>query len=240
MSRSSLSVVIPAYNEEQRLPATLAEATDYLRARGHPYEILVVVNGSTDRTAEVTKAAAERDPNVRLILTPMRGKGLAVKIGVGESSGERVIFCDADFSTPIDEAVGLADHLDSRYQIVIATREGHGARRIGEPYARHLMGRVFNGIVRTLAVPGVEDTQCGFKAFTRDCARDIFSRQTIVGFGFDVELLYIARCRGFRVLEVPVTWEYRSSSRVDPLRDTFRMVADILRVRRNGLLGRYR
>ena len=240
MSRTSLSIVIPAYNEEQRLPATLTQVTDFLQARGGSYEVLVVVNGSTDRTAEVTKAAAERDPNVRLILTSLRGKGRAVKIGVGEASGEQVVFCDADLSTPIDEAVGLADRLDDRYQIVIATREGQGAHRIGEPYARHLMGRVFNGIVRALAVPGIQDTQCGFKAFTRDCARDVFPRQTIVGFGFDVELLYIARRRGFGVLEVPVTWEYRSSSRVDPLRDTFRMVADILRVRLNDLLGRYR
>lgn len=239
MSRSSLSIVIPAFNEESRLPTTLAQVTNYLRSRGDPYEILVVVNGSTDRTAEVAKAAAERDPNVRLILTSMRGKGRAVKIGVDESRGDRVVFCDADLSTPIEEAVGLADRLDGQYQMVIASREGHGARRVGEPHARHLMGRVFNGIVRALAVPGIQDTQCGFKAFDRSCADDVFSRQTIVGFGFDVELLYIARRRGFGILEVPVTWEYRSSSRVDPLRDTFRMVADVLRVRLNSLRGRY-
>ncbi len=239
VSTASLSVVIPAYNEESRLPATLAQVSSHLQQRGVDYEILVVVNGSTDRTAEVTKAAADRDPNIRLILTSTRGKGRAVKIGVDESQGDRIVFCDADLSTPIDEAVALADRLDQSFQIVIASREGSGARRLGEPNARHLMGRVFNGLVRTFAVPGIQDTQCGFKAFARACAREVFARQTIDGFGFDVEILYIARRRGFGILEVPVTWEYRSSSRVDPLRDTFRMVADIVRVRLNGLRGRY-
>jgi dolichyl-phosphate beta-glucosyltransferase len=236
---SLLSVVIPAYNEESRLPATLDRVSAYLSSRGGPYEVLVVVNGSTDGTAEVTKAASERDPNLRLILTQLRGKGLAVRIGVSEAQGERILFCDADLSTPIEEAVALADLLDERSQLVIASREGHGARRVGEPYSRHLMGRVFNLLVRALAVPGIQDTQCGFKAFTRACAFDVFPRLTTGGFGFDVELLYIARKRGYRIREVPVTWEYRSSSRVDPLRDTIRMFADVLRVRRNDLRGVY-
>jgi dolichyl-phosphate beta-glucosyltransferase len=239
VTEPSLSVVIPAYNEESRLPSTLARVSRYLGQRGEPYEILVVVNGSTDRTAEVAKSAAERDQNLRLILTPLRGKGRAVKIGVGEACGERILLCDADLSTPIDEAVGLADLLDSRYPIVIASREGRGARRIGEPYHRHLMGRAFNLLVRTLAVPQIQDTQCGFKAFSRACARELFARQTIPGFGFDVELLYIARKRGCAIREVPVTWVYRASSRVDPLRDTVRMFADVLRVRLNDLRGLY-
>jgi dolichyl-phosphate beta-glucosyltransferase len=237
--RPALSVVIPAYNEESRLPSTLAIVSEYLAGRGDPYEVLVVVNGSTDRTAEVAKAAAERDANVRLILTSLRGKGRAVKIGVSESQGERVLFCDADLSTPIDEATALADLLDGQYQIAIASREGRGSRRVGEPYARHLMGRVFNALVRTFAVPDVQDTQCGFKAFTRACALDLFGRQTISGFGFDVELLYLARKRGYAVREVPVTWVYRASSRVDPIRDTVRMFGDILRVRLNDWRGKY-
>ena len=237
--RPALSVVIPAYNEESRLPSTLAVVSEYLAGRGDPYEVLVVVNGSTDRTAEVAKAAAEHDANVRLILTSLRGKGRAVKIGVSESQGERVLFCDADLSTPIDEATALADLLDGQYQIAIASREGRGSRRVGEPYARHLMGRVFNALVRTFAVPDVQDTQCGFKAFTRACALDLFGRQTISGFGFDVELLYLARKRGYAVREVPVTWVYRASSRVDPIRDTVRMFGDILRVRLNDWRGKY-
>lgn len=239
MTSVSLSLIIPAYNEERRLPATLAEVMRYLGERGQPYEILVVVNGSTDRTAEVAKAAAERDPNLRLILTPLRGKGRAIKIGVGESRGERVLFCDADLSTPIHEAVALADQVDQRHPIVIASREGSGSRRLGEPYTRHLMGRGFNALVRLLAVPGIQDTQCGFKAFSRDCALDLFGHQTIPGFGFDVELLYIARKRGYPIRELPVTWVYRASSRVDPVRDTVRMFGDLLRVRLNGWRGHY-
>ncbi len=239
MTEPFLSLVVPAYNEERRLPATLARMSDYLSSRGDPYEVVVVVNGSTDRTADVAKAAARHDPNVRVIQTPQRGKGLAVRLGVLDAQGGRIVFCDADLSTPIDEVIGLADRLDDEYQVVIASREGLGARRIGEPYARHLMGRVFNALVRALAVPGIQDTQCGFKAFTREAARDIFPRQTIDGFGFDVELLYIARQRGYRIREVPVTWVYAASSRVDPLRDTVRMFADVLRVRLNDLRGRY-
>ncbi|MCC6175011.1 MAG: glycosyltransferase family 2 protein [Chloroflexi bacterium] len=239
MNDPTLSLVIPAYNEEARLPATLEATSDYLHRRGEPYEILVVVNGSTDGTAAVAKCFAERDPSVRLIVTSLRGKGLAVKIGVSEARGERVVFCDADLSTPIDEVVGLADRLNERDQMVIATREGHGARRIGEPYSRHIMGRVFNSLVQVLAVRGIHDTQCGFKAFTRRCAQAVFSRQRLAGFGFDVELLYIARKHGFHIREVPVTWVYRPSSRVDPVRDTIRMFLDVVRVRLNDLRGRY-
>lgn len=239
MTDPTLSLVIPAYNEETRLPATLARVSEFLAARGQPYEVLVVVNGSTDRTADVTKAAAESDPAIRLILTPLRGKGRAVRIGVEAARGEQVVFADADSSTPIEEVIGLAERLGERHQVVIATREGHGARRVGEPYIRHLMGRVFNLLVRTLAVPGIQDTQCGYKAFTRTCAREVFGRQRITGFGFDVELLYLARRRGYGILEVPVTWVYRASSRVDPVRDTIRMFCDVLRVRINDLRGFY-
>ena len=239
MSQPLLSVVIPAYNEEGRLPSTLARVSSFLAARGQPYEVLVVVNGSTDHTEDVAKSAAERDPNLRLLLTSQRGKGRAVKMGALEAHGERLLFCDADLSTSIEEATGLVDLLNDKHQVVIASREGAGSRRVGEPYSRHLMGRAFNTLVRTLAVRGIQDTQCGFKAFTRECARDIFRRLTVSGFGFDVEVLYLARKRGYGILEVPVTWVYRPSSRVDPVRDTFRMFADIVRVRLNDVRGRY-
>jgi dolichyl-phosphate beta-glucosyltransferase len=234
-----LSLIVPAYNEESRLPATLTRISDALTARGAPYEVLVVVNGSTDRTEDVVKAAAEVDPNIRLIVTPLPGKGRAVRIGVAEARGERIVFADADLSTPIDEVIGLTDQLDDRHQVVIASREGSGARRVGEPYVRHLMGRVFNLLVQVMAVRGIQDTQCGFKAFTRACARDVFSRQRIVGFGFDVEVLFVARKLGYCIKEVPVTWEYAASSRVDPLKDTIRMFRDVIRVRVNALRGEY-
>jgi glycosyltransferase involved in cell wall biosynthesis len=235
-----LSIVIPAYNEETRLPASLARISDVLERRGEPYEVLVVVNGSTDRTDDVVKAAAERDDNIRLIVTPTPGKGRAVRIGMAEARGERIVFADADLSTPIEEVIELAEQLDDRHQVVIASREGSGARRVGEPYLRHLMGRVFNLLVQTLAVRGIQDTQCGFKAFTRAAARDVFSRQQISGFGFDVEVLFVARKLGYGIKEVPVTWEYAASSRVDPLRDTIRMFRDVVRVRLNDLRGTYR
>jgi glycosyltransferase involved in cell wall biosynthesis len=235
-----LTIVIPAYNEESRLPATLTRVSEALELRGEPYEVLVVVNGSTDRTAEVVKRAATCDGNVRLIVTQLRGKGRAVKIGIGEARGDRIVFADADLSTPIEEVIALADRLDERHQVVIASREGSGARRVGEPYVRHLMGRVFNLLVQVLAVRGIQHTQCGFKAFTRQCAQDVFRRQRIVGFGFDVEVLYLARRLGYGIKEVPVTWEYAASSRVDPVKDTIRMFRDVLAVRWNDLRGRYR
>jgi dolichyl-phosphate beta-glucosyltransferase len=169
----------------------------------------------------------------------MAGKGRAVRIGVTEARGDRIVFADADLSTPIEEVIGLAERLNERHQVVIASREGAGARRVGEPYVRHLMGRVFNVLVQALAVPGIQDTQCGFKAFTQRCARDVFSRQQIVGFGFDVEVLFVARQLGYGIKEVPVTWEYAASSRVDPLKDTIRMFRDVLRVRLNALRGEY-
>jgi glycosyltransferase involved in cell wall biosynthesis len=235
-----LTIVIPAYNEESRLPATLTRVSEALELRDEPYEVLVVVNGSTDRTADVVKEASARDGNVRLIVTQLRGKGRAVKIGIVEARGDRIVFADADLSTPIEEVIALADRLDERHQVVIASREGRGARRVGEPYVRHLMGRVFNLLVQVMAVRGIQDTQCGFKAFTRQCAQDVFRRQRIVGFGFDVEVLYLARRLGYGIKEVPVTWEYAASSRVDPVKDTIRMFRDVLAVRWNDLRGRYR
>jgi glycosyltransferase involved in cell wall biosynthesis len=234
-----LTIVIPAYNEESRLPATLTRVSEALESRGEPYEVLVVVNGSTDRTADVVKQATARDGNVRLIVTQLRGKGRAVKIGIVEARGDRIVFADADLSTPIEEVIALADQLDERHQVVIASREGSGARRVGEPYVRHLMGRVFNLLVQVMAVRGIQDTQCGFKAFTRQCAQDVFRRQRIVGFGFDVEVLYLARRLGYGIKEVPVTWEYAASSRVDPVKDTIRMFRDVLAVRWNDLRGFY-
>jgi dolichyl-phosphate beta-glucosyltransferase len=128
----------------------------------------------------------------------------------------------------------------AHYDVVIASREGSGARRLGEPYYRHLMGRVFNLIVQIAAIPGIQDTQCGLKCFTAACAQKVFRLQTVDGFGFDVEILFIAKKLGFRVTEVPITWSHRDSSRVDPVRDTLRMLGDIARVRWNEFRGVYR
>lgn len=234
-----LSVVFPAYNEQARLPATLATTERFLSAAGLSHEILVVDDGSTDDTAAVVRAASARNPRIRLIVNPHRGKGYAVRTGALAARGQVVLFCDADLSAPVEEMARFPTLLDAQHQIVIASREGQGARRIGEPLYRHIMGRVFNFGVRLIAVPGIQDTQAGFKAFTRAAAKDLFSRQTIDGFGFDVELLYLARKLGYGIREAQVRWEHKGLSRVDPIRDTVRMVRDLLRVRWNDLRGRY-
>jgi len=240
-----LSVVIPAYNEEDRLPRTLERVLAYLGDQPLSFEILAVDDGSSDSTAELVKRVAARDERVRLIREPHRGKGSAVRAGALVAAGRAVIFTDADLSHPDEELSRLPALLDNPAplrggaQVVIASREGTGAHRVGEPGYRHLMGRVFNLFVRLIAVPHVQDTQCGLKCFTREAARELFGGQTIEGFGFDVELLFLARKRDYRVIEVPITWRHVPASRVDPLRDTLRMLADVLRVRLNDLLGRY-
>lgn len=235
-----LSVVIPAYNEAGRLPGTLEQVLAHLSHHGPSFEVLAVDDGSTDHTAELVKRIAARDERVRLIREPHRGKGAAVRSGALAAVGRRVIFCDADLSSPVEELTRLPKLLgEASVQVVIASREGQGANRVGEPFYRHLMGRVFNFVVRTLAVPGVRDSQCGLKCFTHQAARDIFTRQTVEGFGFDVEILFLARKRGYRIREVPVTWRHVPASRVDPLRDTLRMLSDVLRVRLNDWRGVY-
>jgi dolichyl-phosphate beta-glucosyltransferase len=155
------------------------------------------------------------------------------------ASGAVRVMCDADLSMPAHELPKLLAPLAAGADVALATREGAAARRIGEPYLRHLMGRVFNALVRLLAVPGLHDTQCGFKAFTAASAEALFGQATVDGFGFDVEVLYLARKRRLRLVEVPIAWYYQASSRVSPLRDTIRMVRDVLRVRWNDARGMY-
>jgi dolichyl-phosphate beta-glucosyltransferase len=187
--RIDLSVVIPAYNEEGRLPATLQQISKHLAVTEITYEIIVVDDGSTDETGQVAASQAQGDPCVRLLTTPHLGKGGAVRRGALAARGARILFCDEEL-TRLPAMLGEHD-------VVIASREGASARRIGEPYYRHLMGRVFNVVVQALAIPGIQDTQCGLKCFTAASAGDIFSRQTVDGFGFDVEILFIARKLGY-------------------------------------------
>jgi glycosyltransferase involved in cell wall biosynthesis len=233
-----LSIVIPAYNEESRLPATLEQVLAYLDRQELTFEVLAVDDGSSDRTTELVKLITARDARLRLLREPHRGKGAAVRAGALAASGRAVVFCDADLSNPVEELLRLPRQLETA-EVVIGSREGEGARRVGEPGYRHLMGRVFNWFVRTLAVGGIQDTQCGLKCFRGSIARELFSRQTIDGFGFDVEILFLARKRGYRIQEVPITWRHVPRSRVDPVKDTLRMLSDVVRVRINDLLGRY-
>ncbi len=235
-----LSIVIPAYNEERRLPGSLRTLAERLGGSGSSCEVLVVDDGSTDRTVEVARGASGDFASLRVLAEPHRGKGHAVRQGMLAASGAFVLFADADLSVPAEQMLRFPDALDDRFQVAIASREGLGARREGEPGYRHLMGRAFNLLVRLLAVPGIQDTQCGLKCFTRESAREVFGRLTIDGFGFDVEALFVARRLGYRIREIPVDWRHVPQSRVDPIRDTLRMIGDVVRVRLNDRRGVYR
>lgn len=234
-----LSIVIPAYNEEKRLPSSLQQVTDYLAQQSYQAEVIVVDDGSADGTTLVVDEFAAQHPNVRLIKNPHRGKGYAVKTGMLAGQGEHVFFCDADFSMPVAEIAKFVPPALNGYDVAIGSREIAGARRYEEPPYRHLMGRVFNTVVRLLAVPGIEDTQCGFKCFKRAVVPELFERQTMDGWGFDVELLFIARKRGLKIVEVPVNWYYMSNSRVSPIRDSIRMFREVWQVRLNNWRGLY-
>ena len=252
----TLSVVIPAYNEERRLPDTLDAILRYLRAQPYRSEIVISDDGSDDRTAEIadnfTATSVQYTDNVtaRVLRNEHRGKAATVRSGVLQAQGQYVLFMDADLATPIEEWPKLYALLRDGCDLAIGSREGAGAERIGEPWYRHLMGRVFNAVVRGIAVTGIQDTQCGFKAFTHDAARRIFSGVRLYGDGarrvngpavtaFDVEVLFLARKWGYRIGEVPVIWRYGEETKVDPLRDSLRNFADVVRVRWNDVRGRY-
>jgi glycosyltransferase involved in cell wall biosynthesis len=253
-----LSVVVPAYNEERRLPETLAQIMAYLERQTYRFELIVADDGSADQTAALVEELAVRRTHlnegrggVRLLRLDHRGKGFAVRAGALAAHGEYVLLCDADLATPIEEWEKLYRNFGEGYEVVIGSREGLGARRLGEPWYRHFMGRVFNFIVRAVAVGGIQDTQCGFKALHQPVAVDLFQRVQIYGddapvvhgaavTAYDVELLFLARRRGYRIAEVPVIWRYGTETKVNPLRDSLRNLRDVLTVRWYALRGRYR
>lgn len=242
-----LTIVIPAYNEARRLPQTLTAIQRYLAQQPFAAEVLVVDDGSEDATAELAEAV----PGVRVLRCDHRGKGFAVRAGALAACGDYVLLCDADLATPIEEWEKLWPHFDAGADVVIGSREGLGARRIGEPWYRHLMGRVFNLIVRSVAISTIQDTQCGFKGLRRPVAVDLFERARIYGAdappvqgaavtAYDVEMLFLAQHVGYRIVEVPVTWHYGTETKVDPLRDSLRNLRDVLKVRLNAWRGVYR
>ena len=234
-----LSVVIPAYNEAGRLPATLRKIEAYLEARGVRYEIVVVDDGSRDGTARIARETLgdklkilENDRN--------RGKGYSVKRGMLAARGAWRLMSDADLSTPIEEVARLERALSEGNDIVIGSRAVAGANiEVHQPVYRESMGRLFNLLVRLLLVPALHDTQCGFKLFSREAALGAFSLARLDGFSFDVEVLYIATRQGKRIAELPVTWRNDAASRVTLLRGVLAFL-DLLRIRANSLAGRYR
>lgn len=234
-----LSIVIPAYNEENRLPKTLPAVAQFVQNQPYQAEVLVVDDGSADNTPRIVTQIAQEYPFIRLLQPGRGGKGHAVKAGMLAAQGEYVFFADADWAMPVSELTKFLPPQQNGFQVAIGSREGTGAVRYNEPGYRHLMGRVFNFFVKVLAVPGFEDTQCGFKCFHHSVVQELFSRQTINGFGFDVEVLYIAQKRGYHIIEVPIHWYSQPESKVHPVKDTLRMFQDIFTVRRNDRDGVY-
>lgn len=234
----ALSIIIPAYNEENRLPKSLERILDWRQSVHLQVEILIVENGSTDRTTEIAGRYATEYADVH-VCHSAKGKGAAVHAGVMRSRGSNLFICDSDLSMPINEVEKFFSEGLSDYDVLIASRETPGSVRFNEPYSRHMIGRVFNLLVRILAVPEFQDTQCGFKLFRREAALDIFSCQTITGWTFDVEVLFVALRRGYRVTEVPIQWYFDPDSRVKPLQDAWLMLLDILRIRLNAVKGKY-
>jgi glycosyltransferase involved in cell wall biosynthesis len=238
-----LSIVIPAFNEESRLPRTLDRILSYLSAHRRTAEVLVVDDGSRDGTARVAEGFARLYPQVRLLRNPgNRGKGYSVRNGMLEAAGEWVLFSDADLSAPIEEMEKLFRAVEQQGAAVAIGSRALDRSLIGvhQSVFRENAGRAFNLAMRLILGLPHWDTQCGFKLFRRDVARQVFSRIRIEGFGFDAESLFIARRLGFPAIEVPVRWNHVDGTKVSMTGDSARMLADLLRVRVNWLRGRYR
>ena len=246
-----LSLIIPAFNEAHRIEETLREAAEFMSSDFPQSEIILVDDGSTDDTLHIAQGVAAAYPSLRVIANRHGGKAAAVQTGMTEARGDLIGFSDADLATPLRHLHDLVAAIDNGCAIAIGSREGAGAVRIGEPTYRHVMGRAFNWLVRLVALPGFADTQCGFKLFRREAVDQILSStrlysgasDSITGprvTAFDVELLVIARRQHLRICPVPVTWSYGEQTKVDPLRDTWYNLTDVLRIKVHDLRGRYR
>lgn len=237
--RPLLSLIIPAFNESARLPDTLKQIDTFLSRQDFPYEILVVENGSSDDTLGIARRLQDSIRYLSVFHEEKRGKGWAVKRGMLAAKGDYRFICDADLSMPIEEILRFIPPQLKDVPIAIASREAPGAVRYDEPEYRHLVGRLFNFLVRVLLLRGLNDTQCGFKCFRADAAESVFPLVTITGWTFDVEALFIARKAGFAIHEVPIPWYYKAQSRVKVMRDSFQMGLDLLKIRLNYLRGKY-
>jgi glycosyltransferase involved in cell wall biosynthesis len=240
MKKPFLSIIIPAFNEAERLPETLRKINAYLSAQDFPTEIIVVENGSTDGTYTIAYDMQGEICCLTVLHENRRGKGWAIRQGMLKARGEYRFICDADLSMPIEEITNFMPSEELSAPIAIGSREALGAVRYDEPQYRHLIGRAFNWFVRILVLPGLNDTQCGFKLFREDAANAIFPQLTIFGWTFDVEALFIARKFGFKIVEIPIHWHHHPHSTVKVLRDSFQMGIDLLKIRLNDLRGRYR
>ena len=239
MTNPLLSIVIPAYNEEQRLPETLKAIHTFLQKQTYPAEVLVVENGSNDRTLAIAQEYSRSMPEVHALHCEKRGKGVAVIQGMLAAKGDYRFICDVDLSMPIEEVNKFLPPLLKDGAVAIASREAPGAKRYNEPEIRHIVGRIFNLMVRLIALPGLQDTQCGFKCFRADVVEKVFPRMTMQGWTFDVEALVIARRMGYKIIEIPIPWYFNPKSKIKVLRDSFTMASDLITIRWNALRGVY-
>lgn len=244
-----ISVVIPVFNESARIAHSLERVWRYFTTNASSVEIIFVDDGSRDDTVALARHFAATHPEVHILAERHRGKAAAVLSGMEVARGSIVGFMDVDLATPLDTWERCREAIANGAGVAIGSREGAGSERVKEPWYRHAMGRVFNGLVQLLLLPGIHDTQCGFKFFTRDAIDDILPRQRLYRdanvvqmprvTAFDVELLYIARKHGHEIAVIPVTWHYGDHSKVNPITDTLQNALDIIKVRRNSWLGRY-
>lgn len=238
MSQPFLSIIIPARNEETRLPRALEQVFAFLNGQLYSAEVLVVENASHDRTLQVAEQFAQKHSNLHVLQETQPGKGRAIHRGVLAARGEYRFIADADFSMPVEQINRFLPPACNA-SIAIASREAKGAVRYGEPYYRHFTGRIYNLVIRTLVLPGLQDTQCGFKCFHADTIEAVFPYQTLNGWAFDVEVLFIARRRGYTIQEIGIPWTYDPGSKISVRRDSLRMFLDLLTIRRNARRGVY-
>jgi dolichyl-phosphate beta-glucosyltransferase len=234
-----LSIIIPAHNEEGRLPRTLWQVIAFLEKQTYTAEIIIVENNSVDRTLELAREFEKQHSNVIVIHEEKRGKGNAVQRGMLAARGEYRFICDADLSMPIEELQKFIPPLLNDFDLAIASREAPGAIRYNEPSFRHWGGRAINLAIRLLILPGINDTQCGFKCFRADAAEILFRQQTLMGWSFDIELLYLARRKKMRIKEIPIQWYFDADSKIRAVKDALKMLGDIFRIHINAMRGRY-
>lgn len=248
-SSIALSIIIPVYNEAPRIKDSFAQLQSFLDSNSIEAEIILVDDGSTDTTLEIISRLSDNNENTSSLGLPHTGKAGAVLAGLHRAHGRIVGFIDADMATPLDTLFTCQARIEAGAGVAIASREGKEAIRVGEPGYRHVMGRAFNGLVRLLLLPGIHDTQCGFKFFSREALDNILPRCQLYRdasavtvarvTAFDVELLYIARRHGFPIAIIPITWTYGTLSKVNAVTDTLQNLRDVLLVRWNGWRGRY-
>ena len=239
MNTPILSIIIPAHNEAKRLPRTLEQIFSFLKTQTYTSEVIVVENGSTDNTLELAAQFVKDHSNLVVIQEHHKGKGNAVRRGMFAARGEYHFICDADLSMPIEDLQKFLPPAISDFDIAIGSREAPGAIRYNEPPYRHIGGRAINLAIRTLILPGLNDTQCGFKCFRAETTQDLFQKQTLMGWSFDIELLYLARRKKLRIREIPIHWYYEPDSKVNAIRDALRMLSDIFRIHFNAMRGVY-